>query len=89
MHSSRCATWLPLPGPHLANVQITYFKTREDLVRSLSEDTGAATVPPTCVSGLYPPDGMPRFRSGGRLFNLQDIATWETRRYFIQFVGPA
>jgi AcrR family transcriptional regulator len=68
---------------HLANVQY-YFKTREDLVRALLDDTGAryrATYDQLRAS--IPTDGLARFKAVVE-FNLQDIATWETRRYFIQ-----
>ena len=70
-------------GVHLANVQY-YFKTREDLVRALLDDTGAryrATYDELRAS--TPADGLARFKAVVD-FNLQDIATWETRRYFIQ-----
>ena len=70
-------------GVHLANVQY-YFKTREDLVRALLDDTGAryrATYDE--LRDSIPADGLARFKAVVD-FNLQDIATWETRRYFIQ-----
>src|SRR5882757_11150997 len=68
-------------GVHLANVQY-YFKTREDLVRALLDDTGAryrATYDQLRAS--TPTDGLARFKAVVD-FNLRDIATWETRRYF-------
>jgi AcrR family transcriptional regulator len=70
-------------GVRLANVQY-YYKTREDLVRALLEDTGAryrATYDELRASA--PEDRIARFRAVID-FNLKDIATWETRRYFIQ-----
>jgi AcrR family transcriptional regulator len=70
-------------GVHLANVQY-YFKTREDLVRALLEDTGAryrASYDELLASA--PADRTARFEAVID-FNLRDIATWETRKYFIQ-----
>jgi AcrR family transcriptional regulator len=70
-------------GVHLANVQY-YFKTREDLVRALLDDTGAryrAAYDELRTSA--PADRIARFEAVVD-FNLQDISTWETRRYFIQ-----
>jgi AcrR family transcriptional regulator len=70
-------------GVHLANVQY-YFKTREDLVRALLDDTGARyRASYDALRASTPADGMARFEAVVD-FNLQDIATWETRRYFIQ-----
>jgi AcrR family transcriptional regulator len=70
-------------GLHLANVQY-YYKTREDLVRALLEDTGEryrATYEE--LRAKAPVDRLARFRAIVE-FNLKDIATSETRRYFIQ-----
>lgn len=70
-------------GVHLANVQY-YFKTREDLVRALLEDTGARyRASYDELNSRAPADRVARFRAVVD-FNLKDIATWETRRYFIQ-----
>jgi AcrR family transcriptional regulator len=70
-------------GLHLANVQY-YYRTREDLVRALLEDTGEryrATYEE--LRAKAPVDRVARFRAIVE-FNLKDIATAETRRYFIQ-----
>ena len=70
-------------GVHLANVQY-YFKTREDLVRALLQETGAryrASYDDLIASA--PADRVGRFEAVVD-FNLRDIATSETRRYFIQ-----
>lgn len=70
-------------GVHLANVQY-YFKTREDLVKALLDDTGAryrATYDE--LRSKAPTDRVARFEQVVD-FHLKDIATWETRRYFIQ-----
>jgi AcrR family transcriptional regulator len=70
-------------GVHLANVQY-YFRTREDLVRALLDDTGAryrASYDELRASA--PADRIARFEAVID-FHLKDIATWETRRYFIQ-----
>jgi len=70
-------------GVHLANVQY-YFKTREDLVRALLEDTGARyRASYDDLRASAPADPVGRFRAiiG---FNLEDIAAWETRRFQIQ-----
>jgi AcrR family transcriptional regulator len=70
-------------GVHLANVQY-YFKTREDLVRALLDDTGAryrASYDELRASA--PADRTARFEAVID-FHLKDVATWETRRYFIQ-----
>jgi AcrR family transcriptional regulator len=70
-------------GVHLANVQY-YFKTREDLVRALLDDTGARyRASYDELRASTPADRIARFEAVVD-FNLQDIATWETRRYFIQ-----
>jgi AcrR family transcriptional regulator len=70
-------------GVHLANVQY-YFKTREDLVRALLEDTGARYLAAYDeLRAAAPTDRTARFERVVD-FNLKDIATWETRRYFIQ-----
>jgi AcrR family transcriptional regulator len=70
-------------GVHLANVQY-YFKTREDLVRALLEDTGARyRASYDDLRASAPADPVGRFRAILD-FNLQDIAAWETRRFQIQ-----
>jgi AcrR family transcriptional regulator len=70
-------------GVHLANVQY-YFKTREDLVRALLDDTGARyRASYDALRASTPADRIARFEAVVD-FNLQDVATWETRRYFIQ-----
>ena len=70
-------------GLHLANVQY-YYKTREDLVKALLDDTGEryrASYEELRARG--PTDREARFNAIVE-FNLKDIATSETRRYFIQ-----
>jgi AcrR family transcriptional regulator len=70
-------------GLHLANVQY-YYKTREDLVTALLDDTGEryrSSYEELRAKG--PADREARFKSVVE-FNLKDIATAETRRYFIQ-----
>lgn len=70
-------------GVHLANVQY-YFKTREELVRALLEDTGARyRASYDELNSRAPADRLARFQAVVD-FNLKDIATRETRRYFIQ-----
>jgi len=70
-------------GVHLANVQY-YFKTREDLVRALLDDTGARyRASYDEMQAKAPTDRVARFKQVVD-FHLKDIATWETRRYFIQ-----
>jgi len=70
-------------GVHLANVQY-YFKTREELVQALLADTGARyRASYDELNVLAPTDRVARFEAVID-FNLRDIATWETRRYFIQ-----
>jgi AcrR family transcriptional regulator len=70
-------------GVHLANVQY-YFKTREDLVRALLDDTGARyRASYDELRARAPQDRIARFEAIVE-FNLKDIATAETRRYFIQ-----
>src|SRR5262249_36176575 len=70
-------------GLHLANVQY-YFKTREDLVRALLEDTGARyRASYDELLAKAPADRVARFRAIVD-YNLKDIATAATRRYFIQ-----
>jgi len=70
-------------GLHLANVQY-YYKTREDLVKALLEDTGARyRASYDELRARIPEDRMARFQAIVE-FNLKDIATTETRRYFIQ-----
>jgi AcrR family transcriptional regulator len=70
-------------GLHLANVQY-YFKTRDDLVQALVDDTGERyrnSYAQLLAKG--PTDRQARFEAIVE-FNLRDIATAETRRYFIQ-----
>jgi AcrR family transcriptional regulator len=70
-------------GLHLANVQY-YYKTREDLVKALLEDTGARyRASYDTLLAQTPVDRLARFKAIIE-FNLKDIATSETRRYFIQ-----
>ena len=70
-------------GVHLANVQY-YFRTRDDLVRALLEDTGARyRASYDELRANAPADRIARFLAVID-FNLKDIAAWETRRYFIQ-----
>jgi len=70
-------------GLHLANVQY-YYKTREALVKALLDDTGEryrSSYQELRARG--PTDREARFKAVVE-FNLKDIATSETRRYFIQ-----
>jgi AcrR family transcriptional regulator len=70
-------------GLHLANVQY-YYKTREALVKALLDDTGEryrSSYEELRAKG--PTDREARFKAVVE-FNLKDIATSETRRYFIQ-----
>lgn len=70
-------------GLHLANVQY-YYKTREALVKALLDDTGEryrSSYEELRARG--PTDREARFKAVVE-FNLEDIATSETRRYFIQ-----
>jgi AcrR family transcriptional regulator len=70
-------------GLHLANVQY-YYKTREALVKALVDDTGEryrSSYEELRAKG--PTDRQARFKAVVE-FNLKDIATAETRRYFIQ-----
>lgn len=70
-------------GLHLANVQY-YFKTREDLVEALVADTGERYRNSYAeLRAKGPTDREARFKAVVE-FNLKDIATSETRRYFIQ-----
>jgi AcrR family transcriptional regulator len=70
-------------GLHLANVQY-YYKTREDLVKALLEDTGGRYRSSyEALRASAPADREGRFKAIIE-FNLKDIATAETRRYFIQ-----
>jgi len=70
-------------GLHLANVQY-YYRTREDLVRALLEDTGARyRASYDELLSQAPADRLARFKAIIE-FNLKDIATSATRRYFIQ-----
>jgi AcrR family transcriptional regulator len=70
-------------GVHLANVQY-YFRTREELVRALLEDTGARYRASFAdLRASAPAEPLARFRAVID-FSLKDIAAWETRRYFIQ-----
>jgi AcrR family transcriptional regulator len=70
-------------GLHLANVQY-YYKTRDDLVQALVDDTGERyrnSYAQLLAKG--PTDRQARFEAIVE-FNLKDVATAETRRYFIQ-----
>jgi AcrR family transcriptional regulator len=70
-------------GVHLNNVQY-YFKTREDLVRALLEDTGSRyRASYDKLLAFAPADPVVRFNALIE-FSLQDVSTWETRRFFIQ-----
>jgi AcrR family transcriptional regulator len=70
-------------GMHLNNVQY-YFKTREHLVRALLEDTGSRyRASYDKLLALAPADPAARFNALIE-FSLQDISTWETRRFFVQ-----
>ena len=70
-------------GLHLANVQY-YFKTREDLVKALLDDTGSRyRASYDELRSKAPEDRVARFEAIVD-YNLKDIATSETRRYFIQ-----
>jgi AcrR family transcriptional regulator len=70
-------------GMHLNNVQY-YFKTREHLVRALLEDTGSRyRASYDKLLAVAPAEPQARFNALIE-FNLQDISTWETRRFFIQ-----
>jgi AcrR family transcriptional regulator len=70
-------------GLHLANVQY-YYKTREDLVEALLNDTGERYRNSyEELRAKAPTDREARFKAVVE-FNLEDIATSETRRYFIQ-----
>src|SRR5215470_18187795 len=68
-------------GLHLANVQY-YYKTREDLVKALLDDTGARyRASYDELLARAPADRVARFKAIIE-FNLKDIATSATRRYF-------
>jgi AcrR family transcriptional regulator len=70
-------------GMHLNNVQY-YFKTREHLVRALLEDTGSR-YRASYDKLLAVAAAEPAVRFNALIeFSLQDISTWETRRFFIQ-----
>ena len=70
-------------GMHLNNVQY-YFKTREHLVRALLEDTGSRyRASYDKLLAVAPAEPVVRFNALIE-FSLQDISTWETRRFFIQ-----
>ena len=70
-------------GVRLANVQY-YFKTREDLIKALLQDTGARyRASYDELRARAPQDRIARFEAIIE-FNLKDIARAETRRYFIQ-----
>jgi len=70
-------------GLHLANVQY-YYKTREDLVTALLDDTGERyRAAYEELRSKAPADREARFKAIIE-FNLKDIATAATRRYFIQ-----
>lgn len=70
-------------GMHLNNVQY-YFKTREHLVRALLQDTGSRyrASYDKLLAGA-PAEPVARFNALVE-FNLKDVSTWETRRFFIQ-----
>jgi len=68
---------------HLANVQY-YFPTRDDLVRAILDDTGARyRAAYDELLAAAPADRSARFKAVIE-FNLRDIATAQTRRFFIQ-----
>jgi len=70
-------------GLHLANVQY-YYPTRDDLVRAILADTGERYLASyEQLRARAPADGAERFKAVVE-FNLRDVATWETRRFFIQ-----
>jgi AcrR family transcriptional regulator len=70
-------------GLHLGNVQY-YFPTRDDLVQALLTDTGARyRAAYDNLLANAPADRIARFKTVIE-FNLRDIATMETRRFFIQ-----
>lgn len=70
-------------GLHLANVQY-YYPTRDDLVRALLFDTGRSyrRAYEQCLA-VAGEDRVARFRAILE-FNLRDLATRATRRYFLQ-----
>jgi AcrR family transcriptional regulator len=70
-------------GLHLANVQY-YFRTRDDLVRALMQDTSQRYLAAyTQVLAESPPDRHARLRAIIE-FNMRDVQKPETRRYFTQ-----
>jgi AcrR family transcriptional regulator len=70
-------------GLHLANVQY-YYKTREDLVKALLDYTGDRyRASYEELRAKAPMDREARFQAIVE-FNLRDVATAATRRYFIQ-----
>jgi AcrR family transcriptional regulator len=70
-------------GMHLNNVQY-YFKTREHLVRALLQDTGSRyRASYDKLLAIAPAEPVARFNALVE-FNLKDVSTWETRRFFIQ-----
>jgi AcrR family transcriptional regulator len=70
-------------GMHLNNVQY-YFKTREHLVRALLQDTGSRyRASYDKLLAVAPAEPVARFNALVE-FNLKDVSTWETRRFFIQ-----
>src|SRR6201992_2048215 len=69
-------------GLHLANVQY-YYKTREDLVEALVADTGERYRSSYAeLRAKGPTEREARFEAIVE-FTLKEIATSETRRYFI------
>ncbi len=70
-------------GLHLANLQY-YFPTRDALIRAILDDTGARYREAyRQLRASNPHDRVARFRAIVE-FNLRDIATATTRRFFIQ-----
>ncbi len=70
-------------GLHLANVQY-YFPTRDDLVRAILADTGARyRAAYDKLRGGASVDRIERFKAVVE-FNLRDVSTLQTRRFFIQ-----
>lgn len=70
-------------GLHLANVQY-YFPTRDELVRAILADTGARyRAEYERLRAVAPANRVARFKAVIE-FNLRDIATPQTRKFFIQ-----
>jgi AcrR family transcriptional regulator len=71
-------------GLHLANVQY-YFKTRNDLVHALIQDTGARYQQSYDeLNARIGDDPVARFRAIVR-FNIEDVFKRETRALFLRF----